>query len=118
MDSRELCGSVSCKTVSFVYEKATSKWLNFIAIIPIGALDIEISEIQRSPNVLLLKSINNTYVINGHDNENSPPGSFHYFDDKFDYTIEDDLEKITSEGPLQNAFDLLVRFFLYIKYII
>lgn len=110
LDSRELCGSVSCKTISLVYEKATSKWLNFIATIPIGALDIEISEIQPSSNVLLLKSINNTYVINGHGNESSPPGTFNYFDDTFDYSIEDNLENITSKGPLQNAFDLLVRF--------
>lgn len=116
LDSSELCGSVSCEIITAVYKKPTHKSFSLITTLPIGALEIEIYEVEISPNLLALKSINNTNIINGVANKNSSPGNYNYFNDNFSYTIEDGLEKITSKGPLQNAFDLMVNilfFFIY-----
>lgn len=77
--------------------------MNFVTTIPIGALNISITELSPSSNVLVLKSMNNTFIIN-----NSSLGNYQYFDDIFNYSIENSLEKITSSGPLINAVDLIV----------
>ncbi|KAL5282053.1 hypothetical protein ACFFRR_005363 [Megaselia abdita] len=106
MHSLELCGSFSCNKITSVYDKPITKMINLISIIPIGALELDISEIEPSSNVLLLKSLNDSYIING---EESQPGLYHFCGDTFLYTIEDNLDKITSKGPLKNAFNLMLQ---------
>ncbi|XP_037959881.1 thrombospondin type-1 domain-containing protein 4-like [Teleopsis dalmanni] len=107
-DSTVKCGSVLCQVVSELYNKTKENYgYNFISTIPTGAMNLTIKQVERSDNLLALKSMDDIFIIHG-DNHGSESGIFEYNDDIFEYNRE--LGIITSKGPLSKAIVLMLYF--------
>lgn len=88
----------SCKTVQKVYVR-TPKKANKVAIIPRGARHVEVKEVSKTPNYLVLHSRHSgASVLNR--NEMSASRTFVWVGTKFVYTRSNDSETVTARGPV------------------
>uniref|UniRef100_A0A1A9W6U5 PLAC domain-containing protein n=1 Tax=Glossina brevipalpis TaxID=37001 RepID=A0A1A9W6U5_9MUSC len=108
-DSQERCGSVLCQKIDEVFSQtALNDDYNYVTTIPEGAMNITIKHLSKTHNLIVLKSPDGNYIING-NKKISESGIFEYNNDVYDYNKEKGVVK--AKGPLHKALLLIILAF-------
>ncbi|KAL9875216.1 thrombospondin type-1 domain-containing protein 4-like isoform 1-T7 [Glossina fuscipes fuscipes] len=108
-DSQERCSSGLCQKIDEVFSQSDLKHdYNYVTTIPEGAMNITIKHLSRSHNLIVLKSPDGNYIING-NKKPSESGIFEYNNDVYDYNREK--ETVKAKGPLHKALVLMILAF-------
>lgn len=106
-DSPLKCGSVLCKHVSEIFKKRNlTKSYNYIATIPIGAMNLSVRQsLRQKENWLALKSPAEVFILNEDRSKIAENGLFTFNDDSYEYDLQNGF--LTSRGPLSKAVNLM-----------
>ncbi|XP_039219398.1 ADAMTS-like protein 4 isoform X1 [Crotalus tigris] len=112
LDKCGVCGGdhTTCKLVAGNYSE-TSVPIGYHRIlqIPVGATQIQVREMARSPNYLALRTQSGKSIINGNWAVN-PPGRYEAAGTVFIYRDQEEGELLTADGPTTKAVELYMIF--------
>ncbi|XP_023031644.2 thrombospondin type-1 domain-containing protein 4-like [Drosophila willistoni] len=105
-DSQTKCGSVLCQHFSGIFNKSelTTDY-NYIATIPIGAMNLSVKQRKLNENFFALKTSDGEFVINGNRHNLTHSGLYKVNDDVYDY--KRNKSALTARGPLNRAAILM-----------
>ncbi|XP_029142323.1 ADAMTS-like protein 4 [Protobothrops mucrosquamatus] len=112
LDKCGVCGGdhTTCKLVAGNYSE-TSIPIGYHRIlqIPVGATQIQVREMARSPNYLALRTQSGKSIINGNWAVNRP-GRYEAAGTVFVYSDQEEGELLTADGPTTKAVELYMIF--------